>query len=112
MTQAEQTNARPDGSRLPRPGSAVLHRWNQELEAAASTSRLAQSRKSSVWRYTTLFATVSAMITVPTVGGAYLGLWLDRASPAFSARWTVSLLLLGLCTGVFNAVLYVRKHAP
>ena len=44
------------------------------------------------------------------LGLAYLGLWLDGLADSYSSRWTVSLMLLGLCAGAINVYLYIREH--
>ena len=41
-------------------------------------------------------------ITVPTVGGAFLGLWLDRVAPQ-DFSWTIALLLGGVVLA-FSAI--------
>lgn len=48
------------------------------------------------------------VLVLPAVAGAYLGRWLDERAPGYSVRWTVSLILLGLTVGVFNAFKYLR----
>lgn len=55
------------------------------------------------------FGMIGWSIAVPTVGGAFLGLWLDRIRPqAFS--WTVALILGGLAIGVLIAWAWVEKE--
>jgi ATP synthase protein I len=41
-------------------------------------------------------------VAVPTLAGALLGVWLDRHHPG-SHSWTLSLLVVGLALGSFNA---------
>ena len=46
-------------------------------------------------------------IAVPTVGGAFLGLWLDRVAPqGFS--WPIALILGGVVLGAFIAAAWVN----
>ena len=55
------------------------------------------------------FGMIGWSIAVPTVGGAFLGLWLDRVAPqGFS--WTIALILGGVVTGAFIAAVGVNKE--
>ncbi len=55
------------------------------------------------------FGMIGWSIAVPTVGGAFLGLWLDRTRPqGFS--WTLALILAGLAVGVFIAFAWFDKE--
>lgn len=69
----------------------------------------AQREKKSVWAGLGLFGMVGWSITVPAIGGAALGVWLDRNyKQTFS--WTLSLLLAGLMLGLFIAWNWVQKE--
>jgi len=55
------------------------------------------------------FGVIGWAIAVPTVGGVFLGLWLDRAAPqGFS--WTVALLLGGVVLGGIIAWRWIDKE--
>jgi len=55
------------------------------------------------------FGMIGWSIVVPTVGGAFLGLWLDRVAPqGFS--WTLALILAGVVLGGFIAAAWVNKE--
>lgn len=55
------------------------------------------------------FGMIGWSIAVPTVGGAFLGLWLDRVVPqAFS--WTIALILAGVVLGAFIAAAWISKE--
>jgi ATP synthase protein I len=53
-------------------------------------------------------ATVGLLFVVPIVGGAYLGRWLDSLAAGYSVRWTVSLIVLGIALGAYNAYLFMK----
>ncbi|MFT5742553.1 MAG: ATP synthase protein I [Paracoccaceae bacterium] len=55
------------------------------------------------------FGMIGWSIAVPTVGGAFLGLWLDRIAPQ-DFSWTIALLLGGLAMGIFIAWGWVSKE--
>ncbi|WP_299565308.1 AtpZ/AtpI family protein [uncultured Sulfitobacter sp.] len=55
------------------------------------------------------FGMIGWSIAVPTVGGAFLGLWLDRVAPqGFS--WTIALILGGVVLGAFIAAAWVGRE--
>ena len=55
------------------------------------------------------FGMIGWSIAVPTVGGAFLGLWLDSITPqGFS--WTLALILGGVVLGGFIATAWINKE--
>jgi ATP synthase protein I len=48
-------------------------------------------------------------VAVPTLAGALFGVWLDRHHPA-SHSWTLSLLVIGLALGSFNAWYWLAQQ--
>jgi ATP synthase protein I len=55
------------------------------------------------------FGMVGWSVAVPTVGGAFLGLWLDRIAPkGFS--WAIALILGGVVLGGFIAAAWINKE--
>jgi len=55
------------------------------------------------------FGVIGWSIAVPTVGGAFLGLWLDRVAPqGFS--WTIALILGGVVLGAVIAASWINKE--
>jgi ATP synthase protein I len=55
------------------------------------------------------FGMIGWSIAVPTVGGAFLGLWLDRAA-AQNFSWTIALILAGVVLGTLIAGAWVGKE--
>lgn len=45
-----------------------------------------------------VFGAIGWAVAVPTVGGAFLGMWLDRTYPGDFA-WTIALILGGVAVG-------------
>jgi len=50
------------------------------------------------------------LLVVPMVTGAFLGRWLDSLHEAYETRWTVSLIILGIATGIWNVIWYIRRR--
>lgn len=57
------------------------------------------------------FGVIGWSIAVPTVGGAFLGLWLNRVAPQ-DFSWPIALILGGVVIGVFIAWTWVSKEGP
>lgn len=55
------------------------------------------------------FGMIGWSVAVPTVGGAFLGLWLDRVAPQ-EFSWTIALILGGVAVGVMLAWSWIGKE--
>lgn len=55
--------------------------------------------------------TVGLLFVVPIVGGAYFGRWLDSLVAGYSVRWTVSLIVLGIALGAWNAYRFIMGRS-
>ncbi len=55
------------------------------------------------------FGMIGWSIAVPTVGGAFLGLWLDRVAPQ-DFSWTIALVLGGVVLGGLISWAWISKE--
>lgn len=55
--------------------------------------------------------TVGLLFVVPIIAGAYLGRWLDSLAEGYSVRWTVSLIVLGIAVGAYNAFRFMKGRS-
>lgn len=55
--------------------------------------------------------TLGLLFMVPIVAGAYLGRWLDSLVAGYSVRWTMSLIVLGIAVGAYNAYRFLRERS-
>lgn len=55
------------------------------------------------------FGMIGWSVAVPTVGGTFLGLWLDRVAPQ-DLSWTIALILGGVAVGILLAWSWVSKE--
>jgi ATP synthase protein I len=62
-----------------------------------------------VWFGLGMMGLIGWSVTVPTLLGAALGIWLDKHHPGKHA-WTLALLMAGLAMGCFNAWHWVAKE--
>jgi len=83
---------------------------SQEVGAKA-THKLRARRHGTrtVWFGLGMMGLIGWSVAVPTVLGAWLGIWLDKSHPG-SFSWTLTLLVVGLVIGCLNAWRWVAKE--
>lgn len=64
----------------------------------------------SIWFGFGMFGIIGWSVTVPTLLGAGLGIWLDQHYPMSARSWTLMLLVAGLVLGCMNAWHWVTKE--
>jgi ATP synthase protein I len=69
----------------------------------------ARSAKRSAWSGLGAMGVIGWSLTMPTVLGAALGLWLDKHHGS-THSWTPALLLVGLVVGCLNAWRWVSER--
>jgi ATP synthase protein I len=79
--------------------------------SAKETRKLRAQRKvtSTVWAGLGMMGLVGWSVSVPTLLGAALGVWLDNHYPA-THSWMLTLLIIGLTIGCLNAWHWVAKE--
>ena len=82
-----------------------------EQVGAKATRKLKARRNpaAGVWFGLGMMGLIGWSVTVPTLLGAALGLWLDQRDPG-GRSWTLALLVTGLIIGCFNAWHWVNKE--
>jgi ATP synthase protein I len=78
-------------------------------EKADRKLRARRQRDSDTWFGLGMMGLIGWSVTVPTLLGAALGIWLDRHHPA-SFSWTLALLMAGLFVGCWNAWHWIAKE--
>lgn len=81
-------------------------------EIARGAARTEHTRKvpsQSPLRGLALFGMVGWTVALPTIGGAFVGLWLDRTWPV-SFSWTLTLLIAGAVLGAVIAWRWVGRE--
>jgi len=81
-------------------------------QVGTKAARKLQARRNSaqgVWFGLGMMGLIGWSVTIPTLLGAALGLWLDKRH-AGQRSWTLALLVAGLAIGCFNAWHWVAKE--
>lgn len=82
----------------------------QEVGAKATRKLRAQRHVTrTVWFGLGMMGLIGWSVAIPTLIGAFLGLWLDRRYPG-GRSWTLALLVVGLAIGCLNAWHWVTKE--
>src|SRR5580704_16575045 len=77
--------------------------FSRQVAAQAARKRRAKrGAKRSIWFGLGMSGLIGWSVTVPTLLGAALGVWVDRHYPS-SFSWTLMLLVIGLIIGCLNA---------
>jgi ATP synthase protein I len=71
--------------------------------------RRAEEEKRTVIGQTVYLGTLGLVFVLPVIAGAYLGRWLDSMLEGYSMRWTLSLILLGVFTGILNVYFLLKE---
>ena len=84
--------------------------FSRQVGAQAARKLKAQREGTkSVWFGLGMSGLIGWSVTIPTLIGAALGLWVDRHYPS-THSWTLMLLLMGLIIGCLNAWRWVESE--
>lgn len=79
-----------------------------EREAARKIRARSTRRRGALTGFG-LFGLVGWSVSVPTLAGLALGIWLDRKLPA-QASWTLTFLIIGIGLGCLQAWYWIRQE--
>lgn len=96
-----------DPSEKPLPEQPTL--VDQVGTKAARKIKARRNPHQGVWFGLGMMGLIGWSVTLPTLLGAALGIWLDKQYPD-SRSWTLALLVAGLAIGCLNAWLWIAKE--
>jgi len=84
--------------------------FSRQVGEQAARKLLAQrGAAKSIWFGLGMSGLIGWSVTIPTLIGAVVGMWVDTHYPS-SYSWTLMLLLMGLVIGCFNAWRWVDSE--
>ena len=86
-----------------------LNDLRKQVERQARRMKKAERDRPTLIGQTVYIGTLGLVFVLPVVCGAYLGQWLDSMVTAYSVRWTISLIMLGVFVGAMNVYLLIRE---
>ena len=81
----------------------------QQVGAKAARKLKARNSTNGVWFGLGMMGLIGWSVTVPTLLGVALGMWLDGHYPG-KHSWTLALLVAGLAIGCFNAWHWINQQ--
>lgn len=90
-------------------GDHKVSAFSSEVGAKAALKIKARKSTQGVWFGLGMMGLIGWSVVVPTLLGAALGIWLDNRYPG-PRLWTLTLLMVGLVVGCFNAWAWVAKE--
>ncbi|HPF13148.1 MAG: AtpZ/AtpI family protein [Planctomycetes bacterium] len=81
-------------------------------EVGMRAERKIHARKNphpGIWLGLGMMGLIGWSVSIPTLVGAAIGIWLDKHYPG-GRSWTLALLVAGLTLGCFQAWLWVRRE--
>jgi ATP synthase protein I len=82
---------------------------NQVGTKAERKLRAQRNVTQTIWLGLGMMGLIGWSVAIPTLLGAVVGLWLDKHYP-MDFSWTLTMLLIGLIIGCFNAWHWVTKE--
>jgi len=65
----------------------------------------------SVWFGLGMFGLIGWSVTIPTLAGIALGIWIDKRWPG-QISWTLTLMFVGVVLGCLNAWRWISEERP
>ncbi len=94
----------PDRDREQRFGSTVDKKAARKLRAR-------RERERTVWSWLGMMGLVGWSVAIPTLLGIFIGLWLDARTEGDRISWTLTLLILGVALGCWQAWYWVKRES-
>lgn len=76
--------------------------FREEIESSVRNYKTSKKRRKEFWKYLTRVTVIGWLFVIPVVAGAYLGRYLDRRF-ASNISWTITLIIIGVAVGLYNA---------
>jgi ATP synthase protein I len=87
----------------------LTHEWFLQQIKEKGHRRLKAKKEVSIYTGLGMLGAIGWAVSIPTLIFAVIGWYLDKEG-GYGHRWTLSLLVLGLVIGCWNASYWVRKQ--
>ncbi|MDB9539612.1 AtpZ/AtpI family protein [Anabaenopsis tanganyikae CS-531] len=96
---------------LPKKRHKSDREFQQQIKSKLARKLAAQRQKDeSIWFNLGMIGLVGWSITIPTLLGIALGIWIDKTSTS-QYSWTLMMLFIGLILGCLNAWFWVQQQS-
>lgn len=90
-------------------GKGERNRLAASVDRQTEQLRRAEKDRPTLLAQTRFVGTISVLLILPVIAGAYFGRWLDEKLPGYAVHWTLSMIFLGIVVGAVNVYLFVRE---
>ena len=97
----------PEQERANQSGNREFRQSIREKEERKLRKK--QSKRDSIWFGLGVWGLVGWSVSVPTLIGAGVGIWIDRRWPS-SISWTLTGLVIGIAVGCFTAWQWISRE--
>ena len=91
-------------------GTPEEHFSEQVGRKAERKLKARQEKNRAVWFWVGMFGLVGWSVSVPTLIGVAIGIWIDKNWPG-EVSWTLNLLIIGVVVGCINAWYWVKQES-
>ncbi|MFO7973328.1 MAG: AtpZ/AtpI family protein [Candidatus Hydrogenedentota bacterium] len=70
-----------------------------------------QERERAIWSWLGMMGLVGWSVSIPTLAGLALGVWLDKRLPGETISWTLTFLIIGVALGCLQAWYWVQRES-
>lgn len=102
----QQPNNRPNNQSNNQSKEEFLRKISRKSQRKLKARR----SRTHAWIGMRMFGLVGWAVTVPTLMGIALGVWIDRHVQS-QYSWTLMLLLIGVALGCFNGWYWIEKES-
>ena len=85
------------------------NKFHQKIKKKAMRKIEARQQRKEIWFVLGMFGMVGWSVTLPTLIGLAIGIWIDTHIPS-PYSWTLMLLIIGLFLGCLTAWYWIEKE--
>jgi len=86
-----------------------IEQLKKSVESKSKKIADAEKNKDNWFANTAFLSSLSIMLILPIIAGAYLGSWLDEQFSEYSVGWTASLVIVGVFIGAMNVYFLIQR---
>jgi ATP synthase protein I len=86
-------------------------RFSEDIEKSARDLKKGRRERSAFWHYAYVLGVGGWLFAIPVVTGAYFGRYLDRKFGSGDISWTLTCMILGIASGIYNIWHFLMRRS-